>query len=179
MDEKTIARFWAKVRRGADNECWVWTASRNRKEGYGRFWIAKRKMPAHRVSWVIAFGNVEDGACVLHRCDNRLCVNPKHLFEGTLKENTDDMRKKGRQRWRKAGEAIAKLCREQVEMFRSEKANGASLPQLAAKYGISETHARRIANGSRWKNLQKHTGTQQSTSTQSEGEKWSNQPKRD
>jgi len=170
MDEKTIARFWAKVRRGTDSECWEWIAHRNR-DGYGHIYIAKRLLRAHRVSWVIAFGNIEDGACVLHRCDNPSCVNPKHLFIGTHKDNVEDMRNKGRQRWIKAGEKRIKLSREQVEMLRGDKANGASSTQLAAKYGISRSHARRIANGTKWKNRPKHTGTQQAASTQSEGAK--------
>ena len=170
MDEKTIARFWAKVRRGADGECWEWTSSGTR-DGYGKFSIAKRKMSAHRVSWIIAFGSIEDGACVLHRCDNPSCVNPGHLFIGTKKDNVEDMRSKGRQRWIKAGEKRIKLSREQVEMLRSDKANGASSPQLAARYGISESHARRIANGSKWRESPTRAGTQQTTSTQIEGAK--------
>jgi hypothetical protein len=58
--------------------------------------LAGRSMLSHRVSWVEANGPIPDGLCVLHRCDNRACVRPEHLFLGTHLDNIRDMMAKGR-----------------------------------------------------------------------------------
>src|SRR5687767_4720826 len=86
-------RFWEKVRK--TDGCWLWTASRNAK-GYGQIMYQRRPIHAHRVSWQLANGPIPDGLCVLHRCDNPQCVNPGHLFLGTIVDNNRDMFAKGR-----------------------------------------------------------------------------------
>jgi hypothetical protein len=96
MRRSVAERFFAKVVQSAGDECWHWTAFCDRR-GYGQF--STRDMPsarAHRVSWVIHHGQIPDGMCVLHRCDNPPCVNPAHLFLGTLRDNVHDMMTKGR-----------------------------------------------------------------------------------
>lgn len=88
-------RLWSKVERGP--ACWVWQAHRNRA-GYGQFWFEGRSQKAHRIVWIITYGEIPDGLCVLHRCDNPPCCNPEHLFLGTKADNTADMDAKGRRR---------------------------------------------------------------------------------
>jgi hypothetical protein len=89
-------RFWAKVDVRGPDQCWEWTGSVN-EHGYGKLAIkSKVGAKAHRLSWEINCGPIPDGACVLHKCDNPPCVNPSHLFLGTKKDNTHDMRAKGR-----------------------------------------------------------------------------------
>lgn len=94
------ARFEGFVDRSG--ECWRWTGSmfpiRPGKLSYGLF---NRRYPvgpvtAHRASYAIANGEVPDGACVLHTCDNPRCVRPDHLYLGTPKDNSRDMRERGR-----------------------------------------------------------------------------------
>jgi hypothetical protein len=74
--------------------CWVWTKSTS--HGYGAFGIERRVHKAHRVAFQWMVGPIPEGLCVLHRCDNRPCVRPDHLFLGTRPDNTADMMAKGR-----------------------------------------------------------------------------------
>ena len=85
-------RFFKKVTVG--DSCWMWVGGKT-KDNYGKFWLGKT-MKAHKVSYLIHCGEVPNGLCVLHSCDNPLCVNPKHLWLGTQLENIQDRDKKGR-----------------------------------------------------------------------------------
>ena len=88
-------RFWEKVDKKSDNECWEWKAYL--EDGYGRFLFGGKMERTHRVSWVLHFGNLPEDKQVLHSCDNRKCVNPNHLFLGTNHDNVLDRNKKERQ----------------------------------------------------------------------------------
>lgn len=78
------------------SKCWTWTAA-FRRDGYGVFGFGGSMKAAHRVSHQLHVGDVPEGMCVLHKCDNKKCVNPDHLTLGTLKDNHRDMRSKGRE----------------------------------------------------------------------------------
>ena len=94
-------RFWEKV--DTSGECWEWVAARDRT-GYGLFkWRhgddGMRNIVAHRASYMLLVGPIPGGMKVLHRCDNRPCVRPDHLFLGTQSDNMLDMSAKGRSFW--------------------------------------------------------------------------------
>ena len=89
-----LDRFWAKVDKSGD--CWEWTGAINNK-GYGQIRIHWKCYLAHRASYLIHYGEINKPA-LLHSCDNRKCVRPDHLREGTVKENNRDMADKGRGR---------------------------------------------------------------------------------
>ena len=88
-------RFWAKVNK--QGNCWEWQASLFTTTGYGQFALTSRHPEtAHRMAWVFTHGSIPDGQFVLHKCDNRKCCNPDHLFLGTPQDNMVDMVRKGR-----------------------------------------------------------------------------------
>ena len=89
-------RFWDRVCIG--DACWEWHGGVRNAQGYGGFnWNGKKQM-AHRVAWQLWVGPIPEGMSVLHRCDNRLCVRPDHLFLGTHLDNMRDAVAKQRTR---------------------------------------------------------------------------------
>lgn len=88
-------RFWSKVAVGSG--CFEWQGGLFTKTGYGQFALTPSKpITAHRMSWELVHGAVPAGLQLLHRCDNRRCVKPEHLFLGTQADNVRDMVEKGR-----------------------------------------------------------------------------------
>lgn len=94
-------RFWAGVKK--TETCWLWIKANNGGDGrthiYGVMGRGRRGeglIRTHRYSWELHNGPIPEGLCVLHRCDEPLCIRPDHLFLGTLKDNTQDMVTKGR-----------------------------------------------------------------------------------
>lgn len=93
-----LYRFWEKVNK--TGECWIWIGT-NHNTGYGKIKIDREDVLAHRLSWEIHNGKIPTNKHVLHTCDVRLCVNPRHLFLGTNEDNRQDMIRKNRAWWQK------------------------------------------------------------------------------
>lgn len=163
MTPNDLKRFIAKFAKGRPDDCWEWSSATDRG-GYGRFRLDRKLRLAHRVSWAINRGPIPDGLCALHKCDNRLCVNPGHLFLGTKIENNADRDRKGRQRSgpnfpylprvRGAAHGRSKITDAQALAIRNSSLSGV---KLAKRYGISESTVGRIKAGQIWKHISSDT----------------------
>lgn len=150
MDEKAVARFWGKVKKGAG--CWEWTGGRGNHK-YGVFYPKHGVSAlAHRVSWELAHGAIPDGMHVLHRCDNRPCVNPSHLFLGTNDDNIADKVSKGRQS-RGEDRTFAKLTEADVMRIRDLVRAGISVRQIATTMPVHERNVLAAATGEAWSHV--------------------------
>ena len=152
LTEKDKARFWSKVDVGEDHECWEWQAYKD-KDGYGHFTFNRRNPGAHRVAYSIVNGDIKPGMVVMHSCDNRACVNPAHLSEGTQADNIADKVAKNRQA---IGEknARAKLTEQEVKYIRFLKdAKGMSVKDICDRYALSNSSVYDIVNNQTWKHI--------------------------
>lgn len=133
-------RFVAKIRK--TESCWLWTGAKN-PDGYGNFRMGDKMQKAHRASWLLFVGEIGE-LSVLHKCDSPSCVNPKHLFLGTQKDNCLDMVKKKRH------VGTRTLTPEQVEEIRNEEQFYGINAALAKKYNTAASNVSNIRNGKRW-----------------------------
>lgn len=135
------------------NSCWEWTKRLNIC-GYGILVINDKNYPSHRVSYMLYNGEVNN-LLVLHKCDNRKCVNPEHLFLGNQKDNMNDMRFKNRDK-KASGEQAGptKLTENIVLSIRSDYNTGNfTHKQLAIKYNTTEGNCSRITRKETWRNI--------------------------
>jgi len=149
-----LNRFVALVDKGRDDECWIWTGARN-ADGYGHIQIDNFVEKAHRLSYRLFIGNIPDGMCICHRCDNPSCVNPSHLFLGTKLDNARDREAKNRNTYL-SGEKhkMAKLTSEQVESIRSTPiVKHGDKARIAMEYGVSQSCIGSILNRKTWKEI--------------------------
>ena len=160
-------RFLAYQGGGHPDECWEWSGNKN-NQGYGVFTgHGRRVLGAHREAYRRAFGDVPLNLCIMHRCDNRLCVNPSHLQAGTWGDNNRDRSRKGRsgrreytehqrqeysRRFRGVGNQNAKLDDERARAIKYGHRD-LSASKVAKMYGVSESVAGHIRTGRSWKHV--------------------------
>lgn len=131
-----------------ESGCWEWQGATNGR-GYGQVRINYKLKQTHRLSWELYHMPIPSGMFVLHRCDNRLCCNPDHLFLGSYKDNLNDMVSKARDRFRGEHNGQAKLADTQVEEIRSMLASGVPQHVIASKYSVNQTTISNINTGKR------------------------------
>jgi hypothetical protein len=144
-------RFWRFVR--VTDGCWEWEGGLSTR-GYGRLTVGGRKVLAHRFSYELHRGPIPRGLFVCHHCDNPRCVNPGHLFPGTVTDNSRDMVGKGRQaRAEGADNPNAKLSAAEVREGIRLREAGVPRREVAGRFGISERMVSWITTGRSWKCL--------------------------
>lgn len=155
IDQVIETRFWNTVEVGSRTDCWDWKGYIG-STGYGQVWRTLKRCglsnKAHRWAWYLKNGPILDNMCVLHKCDNRKCVNPNHLFLGTAKDNAQDCTKKGRYALGYGENHLnSKLTAQQVMDMRDRyDAGGVTFAQLGREYRIHEVTARNIIRRKHW-----------------------------
>lgn len=141
---KVLSKFWRNV--DTSGECWVWTGWKSSK-GYGRISVGTITLRVHRFSWLLHCGVIPGDLHVCHRCDNRACVNPAHLFLATNAENHADKARKERV----AGPyGRIKLTAELVRQIRT---GARSDKEWAKEIGVDETTIYSARVGEHWKHV--------------------------
>lgn len=143
-----INRFIDKIDTRS-GDCWEWTAGKTPR-GYGMFRTGRNHELAHRVSYALFTGAIPKDMCVCHSCDNPSCVNPGHLFLGTVKDNMRDMVAKERQA-RGSSNGNSKLTEKQVREIRNKYIPYKySTSRLASEYKVSRSQISSIINRKNW-----------------------------
>ena len=150
-----IERFESQYIPEPNSGCWLWFGAVN-GTGYGRLRVNGTREMAHRFSWRFHNGEIPTGLQLCHRCDNRACVNPQHLFLGTQKQNVADMIAKKRRANAAKGAGNIKLRLDQVAAIIIDKRSSL---KVAAEYGISDGHIRRIRRDGGWRSCSRDAGT--------------------
>jgi hypothetical protein len=142
-----------------ESGCWNW-AGRLEGNSRGRIRVAGRYQLCSRLSYELHKGPIPAGLLVCHHCDNPQCINPDHLFVGSVADNSADMVRKGRAhrfngRRRGVGNPNAKLTTQDVEIIRAQSVGIATDAGLAARFGVSATTIKDIRLGKTWKDSAK------------------------
>lgn len=154
-NRQTPESFWAKVNRGADDECWEWSGATN-NTGYGTVGWHGRNYTAHRIAaWLSDMvkspsrpEHSRDKGHVLHKCDNRRCCNPHHFMIGSYADNQRDAYQKRRREQPKGEKHVnAKLTNEQANQIRQRYAAGEYQVPLAKEFGVSQRVISLIVRG--------------------------------
>lgn len=149
--------FWSKVDMSAGSDaCWPWKGGVY-KSGYGTaYWNGRRGCRAHRVAYQVSFGDIPKGVFVCYVCDNRLCVNPSHLFLGNHRDNMRDMVEKGRSRNSiQAGERnnAAKLTATIVLRIRELFSQGISVVEISRRVDVPYSNVWFVVNRKTWTHI--------------------------
>lgn len=151
-ESSLASAFWKHVQPSDNDTCWEWQGSR-KVSGYG--WIKRhgKVSMAHKVSYELHHGRIPDGLVVCHHCDNRGCVNPKHLFLGTYADNSTDMVAKGRQA---KGESVGNSALTKQDVIQIRKMAGEGMPQahIAPLFGVHYTTIGCIVRRETWKHVE-------------------------
>lgn len=143
-------RFWSKVDVRGPDECWLWIAGQDGR-GYGNFYVEGRSVKAHRFAFKLHHDQPV-GTAICHTCDNPLCVNPAHLYDGSRRDNVQDAVDRG-QHPRGERHGRSKLTAEIVLEMRRRHAAGESYAALAREFGVFDSVARKAILGITWKSV--------------------------
>jgi len=135
-----------------EGECIIWTGTKSR--GYGKLMYNGKERLAHRLSYEVNRGPIPEGMQVLHKCDNPSCINPDHLFIGTIQDNMDDRNAKGRCNPAKGESSnLSKLSNQDVVEIKKLSKEGSSLRGLASRFNVTMQNVWMIARNKTWKHI--------------------------
>jgi len=144
-------RFWEKVDARGPKECWPWLAGIHHK-GYGAFQTSKGQTPAQRIAWELGNGRaMRDDAFGCHTCDQPLCCNPAHIWEGSNSENLADCARKGRLGY--LGRKTSKLNVAAVHEIRRRRSQGELTTSLARAFDVCTSTISNIMTGKTWSHV--------------------------
>lgn len=152
-------RFYEKVIPVPESGCWLWTAAADDK-GYGRFQLGSGRrgtVLSHRFAYELRNGPIPAGLNALHKCDTPSCVNPDHIFLGTLQDNVRDMDRKGRRNnpmpktQRGSAHYAARFTDQQVREIRRDARR---VCVIAREYGVGHGSISTIKSGKSWAHVQ-------------------------
>lgn len=146
-------RFWPKVDKNGPNGCWNWKGGVC-SASYGIFHFNHKQENTHRVAWEMVHGPIPEHMYICHHCDNKICVNIKHLFLGTARENQLDAFRKGRKVLVGEANSLSKLTEIEVLDIRKALIAGENQYSVAAKYGTTQSNISRIGKRHLWKHLE-------------------------
>jgi len=135
-----IDRFWLYVKKS--DGCWLWTGASPR---YGQLRVDGVKVGAHRFSYEVHKGKIPKGFFVCHTCDNPKCVNPDHLFIGTVTDNVQDALKKGLFKPKEYSAKISHLDAARISIMPRRNRD-----VIGAMFGVSRSTVRDIQIGRTW-----------------------------
>lgn len=149
--KESKVRFFKYVEKS--DYCWNWIGGLSTL-GYSRFVFNGKIWVGSRLIWTWTFGEIPEKMKICHKCDNRKCVNPDHLFLGTQKDNIQDMLNKGRWLFRRGNLKKPGMTVDQVEKIRKDIDQGMSRSDICEKYFIkSKATVSNIKNRKSWKHL--------------------------
>lgn len=127
--------FWDRVTKGTPEECWPWQGYRG-PSGHGATTFQSLPIYASRKAWILTHGPIHGGLCVNHRCDNKLCCNPAHLYLGTRADNMIDRWRNTAPDERRAFGRPHVLDAEELERLWERRRNGATLRECAKEFHV-------------------------------------------
>lgn len=131
-------RLLSKVHIKKDTKCWIWQGLLAGE--YGKTTLEGKTMSAHRTSYMVFKGEVDSGLCVCHSCDNKLCINPEHLYLATSKENFAHAVERGRINFKQINGHFKKFTETQTDEMRRLKEEGFTYERLAGIFNCSIPH---------------------------------------
>jgi len=153
---KTLEEIFDNYTIDKTTNCWNWNRAID-SSGYGAVKYCGKKHNVHRLVWMLLHDNLEKGICVCHKCDNRKCINPDHLFIGTQSDNMKDCVNKGRyfsNVIRGEKNSWSKLSSKQViEIRQLKESKKISNKEIAKQYKVGYTAISKIIRGENWKHI--------------------------
>jgi len=147
IEEETLLTkfFWKNVKK--NDYCWEWTGKLC--NGYGAVEFHKKQFRAHRLSYIIHNGSIEKNKFICHKCDNKKCVNPSHLYAGTINDNARDAKERNLIH---RGEQCVRSKLKEIDILKI-LASKETCRDIAIQYNMNKNYIRKIRNRQAWRHI--------------------------